>query len=77
MGSEEVEIWPDNWASFEVFVAMGTQWRTGVGGPTGLDYGVLESVMGLSGVVSNDRSEVFRLVRLMENAALSAMQKRA
>ncbi|WP_425286327.1 DUF1799 domain-containing protein [Candidatus Fukatsuia endosymbiont of Tuberolachnus salignus] len=32
-------MWPDIWPSFLVMRAMSTQWRTGMAGPTGLDYG--------------------------------------
>ncbi|HHY1261524.1 TPA: DUF1799 domain-containing protein [Yersinia enterocolitica] len=33
-----IEIWPDVWPAFNVIRAMSTQWRTGMSGPTGLDY---------------------------------------
>lgn len=76
MGSDEFEIWPDNWLPVEVFISMGTQWRTGMGGATGLDYGVLPDVMRLRGVPKADRAEVFDWVRLMEGEALSQMREK-
>lgn len=36
-----VEIWACHWKTLRLFVAMGTQWRTGMSGPTGLDYAAL------------------------------------
>ncbi len=39
-----VEVWSCHWKALRLFVAMGTQWRTGMSGPTGLDYGVLPVV---------------------------------
>lgn len=76
MGSDDFEVWPDNWRPFEIFVSMGTQWRTGMGGPTGLDYGVLESVMHLHGVPEGERQDIFSCIRTMESAALKQMQKK-
>jgi presenilin-like A22 family membrane protease len=68
---EIVEVWPDNWLSFLVMDSMGTQWRTGACGVTGLDYGVLPSVMRLVGVSIKDRSRVFQDIRLMELEVLT------
>jgi len=70
---EEVELWAINQESFAVFEAMGTQWRMGMGGATGLDYGVLPVVLDMVDVAEGRRREVFRDVRLMEREALQTM----
>jgi len=70
---EIVEVWPDNWPSFLVMDAMGTQWRTGACGATGLDYGVLPNVMKLVGIPAKDCPGVFHDIRAMETEALSVM----
>lgn len=70
-----VEIWPDNVQAVNVFVAMSTQWRVGMGGATGLDYAALPVVMRLAGVPPADRAEVFDAVRAMEEAALTTMRE--
>lgn len=70
---EEVELWAVNAEAFSVFNSMSTQWRSGMGGATGLDYGVLPVVMDLEGVEADDRQHVFRDVRTMEQEALKAM----
>lgn len=75
MDSDEFEIWPDNWLAVEVFISMGTQWRTGMAGPTGLDYGVLRDVMTLRRVPKADQPELFDWLRLMEGEALSQMRE--
>lgn len=72
---ETVEVWPDNWKSFLVMDSMGTQWRTGACGATGLDYGVLPNVMRLVGVSSKDRPSVFQDIRVMESEAIAVMAK--
>lgn len=71
-----VEIFPDNLATVNVFIAMSTQWRYGFGGPTGLDYSGLAFVMDMVGVIPIDRPEVFDGVRTMEDAALEHMSKK-
>ena len=53
---------------FAVFQSMGTQWRTGMGGITGLDYNVLPWLMKLKGV--EDEATALNDIRVMESAAL-------
>jgi hypothetical protein len=70
---ETFEVWPDNWPSFRVMDSMGTQWRTGVSGATGLDYGVLPNVMRFVGIPAKERPGVFQDIRIMESEALAVM----
>lgn len=69
------EVWPDNWKSFLVMDSMWTQWRTGAGGATGLDYGVLPTVMKLAGIPAKDRPRVFQDIRVMESEAIAVMSE--
>lgn len=70
-------MWPDNWAAVMVFDAMATQWRVGgMGAATGLDYGVLPTVMRLAGVPPAERSELFESIRILEAAALEMMRQK-
>lgn len=42
-----VYLWPCNVAAWNAFMGLQTQWRTGMAGPTGLDYqGVLADLRG-------------------------------
>lgn len=71
---EVIEIWAANEQSFAVFEGMMTQWRTGMGGATGLDYSAVPVVMDMVGVKGKRRRrEVFRDVRVMEKEALRTM----
>ncbi|MCU6419759.1 DUF1799 domain-containing protein, partial [Enterobacter quasiroggenkampii] len=51
-----------------------TQWRTGFGGATGLDYNVLPWMMHVHGIV--DEATVFDDIRIMERIALKILHKR-
>ena len=67
------EVWPDNLQAAHVFVAMSTQWRFGMAGPTGLDYAALPEVWRRTRTVLAERDEVFDCLRIMEEAALRQM----
>lgn len=69
-----VEVWPDNLEAVNVFIAMSTQWRIGMAGPTGLDYTALAHTMRLCGVKAADRASVFAEVRTLEDAALETLR---
>lgn len=56
---------------------MSTQWRSGFGGPTGLDYGALPSVLRLQGVPRADWSDTFECIRVLEAEALRVMHAQA
>ncbi|HFH3242944.1 TPA: DUF1799 domain-containing protein [Pseudomonas aeruginosa] len=72
---EEVAIWPENWRAFLLFRDMSTQWRTGMNGPTGLDYGVLQDILRLRGVPRAQWSELFDAVQAMEAVALTTIHE--
>lgn len=55
---------------------MGTQWRTGMHGPTGLDYAALPVVLSLEGIPKKKRQDVFDCLRAMEGAALHEIHKK-
>lgn len=73
---ELVEVWPENYLSLQVFEAMGTQWRVGISGPTGLDYTVLPIVMRQMQVPKKERRQLFDDIRVMEGAALKVMREK-
>lgn len=72
----DVEVWPENMATVEAFVAMRTQWRFSHFGATGLDYGVLPVVLELVGVQKDEWSDVFEGVRVMETIEIVSMRRR-
>lgn len=75
VATADIELWPDNVATVDVFIGMGTQWRMGPGGATGLDYAVLPFVMRSVGIARPERQEVFDGLRVMEIEALGVIHK--
>jgi Phage related hypothetical protein (DUF1799) len=71
----EVVCWPENRQSVEFFLAMGTQWRIGMSGRTGLDYAVLPEMWRRMKVGPDRRDRVFFDLQVLEAAALSAQHQ--
>lgn len=65
------EVWKCNWKTLQLFLAMETQWRAGMGGATGLDYTALPVVAKAKGI----KITAARLdgLRVMEGEALRLM----
>jgi len=73
---EAVDVWPDNVEAVNVFIQMGTQWRVGAMGATGLDYTALESLFRLLRIARNDWPKLLDEVRTLEDAALEKMREK-
>lgn len=67
------EVWPENWETLGVFLALGTQWQRvmGLAGAvvTGIHYPAVTTVFEIYGVT--DRRAMFEDLRAMESAALA------
>lgn len=73
--TSDFDVWPENWVPYKVFSEVHTQWRAGMGGPTGLDYGPVQWAMDLHQVPKKKHLEVLRAIRTMESSALKQMRK--
>ncbi|GLO52473.1 hypothetical protein PPUN110474_38740 [Pseudomonas putida] len=73
IGEAEVGIWPDAWPAFRLFEAMGTQWRMGPGGATGLDYTAIRETAKMIGLKRSELPDIFPDLRAMEHEALAVM----
>lgn len=72
-------MWPENWPAFLMFCESMTQWRMGMSGPTGLDYGVLlyrGGLMDLHGIPRGERREMMDDIRVIERAALAQINEK-
>ena len=68
-----IEVWPDNLRAFQLFQGLRTQWRAGMGGPTGLDYFVAYHRMDRMGLTPAEYEQLDQDLQVMEAAALHAM----
>ena len=65
-------ILPENVEAMAWFLKMQTQWRVGMNGPTGLDYGVFIQCAKDEGVKRSDRVWLLDDLRLLEREFLAA-----
>ena len=70
-----IDVWQENQLALDAFLLMGSQWRVGMNGATGLDYCALPFVFKTLGVKKNKWGEILDDIRIMENTALSEMRK--
>lgn len=70
---EEFEVFPDAWPAFVTFNALTTQWRAGLAGAVGLDYGVIGDVAAFLGFSKKQTARLFPDLRVMEAEALLVM----
>ncbi|WP_303756132.1 DUF1799 domain-containing protein [Enterobacter hormaechei] len=70
-----VYVLPDVWPSFRLFQSLSTQWRTGIGGVTGLDYNVIPWLMRINGI--HEEATIFNDIQIMEKTVLSILNDKA
>jgi len=71
---DNFEVFPENWEAVQMFVRCQTQWRIGMAGPIGLDYGAVNWLLRLYEV--EDHRSVLEDLQTMEAAVLVTMSKR-
>lgn len=76
-----VEVWPDNWLAWRLFMSLSTQWThvsTGMGAPipTGLHYPSLYPLLDRECPAPDDWRQTLQDVQACEDAALSEMRKK-
>ncbi len=73
---DDVLYWPDTVQAVGLFCEMDTQWRVGMGGTVGLDYGPLFHRMDRMGLEKAEFDSLFRDIQVMEAAALEEIHRR-
>lgn len=73
----EVDIWPEHWGVWDVFLAQGRRWRM-VGGLNGdrlqgLDMTQVESTIKLMGIKKKARPQMLDDLQVLEAAALGEL----
>jgi hypothetical protein len=69
-------VFEENAQVYHLFLYMQTQWRVGMGGPLGLDYGVAMRKMDRMRLSDSEYDHMEADLRLMEFAALEAMREK-
>lgn len=72
--SDDFEVWEENWAAVEMFMRAQTQWRVGMNGLIGLDYGAVAWLLTLYEV--EDHRSLLEDLQVMEGAVLAVLAKR-
>ena len=72
---ETVEVWPDNWKTWCLFERLATQWRFGMNGRTGLDYGAVYGLLDRLELSTDKWWATFNDIQRLEVAAMEAMHQ--
>lgn len=74
---QEIEVWPENWPTWEVWLALSTNWRIVSGNGDiaylGLEYPAIPEALQMVGVKKKQRGQVRIGLRVMEGAALPVL----
>ena len=73
--ANEVELWPENEQAIMLFSSLGTQWRVGMNGPTGMDYNVVYHKLDRMNLSPTDYGQLEDDMRVIEREALRIMNK--
>ena len=63
-------LWPENVDAWRWWCNVQTQWRTGMGGATGLDYAGVRAYLELQGLQADQLRDIFEGLRAAEAATL-------
>lgn len=72
----DFEVWPDNMPAINLFSSISTQWRTSMGGVTGLDYNVLFHRMDRMNLSDQDYEWLFDDIRVIESEAIILLNQK-
>jgi hypothetical protein len=71
------EVWEENWAAVQMFLRLQTQWRMGMNGVIGLDYGAAEWLFRLYAVKVKDQRSLLEDLQVIEAAAMAKLNAEA
>lgn len=70
-----MEVWPENWQAWSLFCQVSTQWRIGMGGQTGLDYGAIYPLLDRITTDPAEWMDLFEDIQTLERTALKQMSE--
>lgn len=74
--SDIAEVWPEHEAACDLFGYLSSQWRTGAGGATGLDYNVMDRKLCRMGLSPDEYDLLESQVQIIERAALACIHEK-
>ena len=75
LAPDAAEVWPENWPAVKLFGRCGGQWKTGMSGPTGLDYTLPLKLMDRMGLDDKQYDALLDSLNILETEALSTMNE--
>ena len=73
---DTVDVWDENWDVLHLYRTYDTQWRVGMGGPTGLDMMVFLHELDRKNVPDDIYDDMVWKLSIIETAALKQMHKK-
>lgn len=67
---DEFWLWPENKEAFWFWLSIQTQWQKDMERRVGLNYAGVEAAMRMSGIRRKERPQLYKLIQVMESAAL-------
>lgn len=68
------DVWPENWETVQLFLAVQTQWRMApMGGVVGLDYAAVDAA--IRHLRRPMTPELFAGLQIMEKAAIAELNR--
>lgn len=74
-GPEVVDVLPDCELALRAFDLLGTQWRVGAAGATGIDYAAIRPTLRMSGIAVSSWPDLLDDLRAMEAEALAFIHR--
>ena len=75
--SVSIEVWPENWPTFQFFARIGTRWAHGMAGPVGLNWPAIYPLMDRLELEPDAWQDLLDDLEVMEQAALEVMHEKA
>ena len=71
-----VDVWPECWPAIDLYLKYRTQWIQGPGGPSGLDYSILQDDLDRTGIHGDEREDIMDAIRTIETEVLASIYEK-
>lgn len=70
------ELWAENESALDLYCLFSTQWRVGMSGAVGLDYGPILHHLDRKGVSGDAYDDLMASIAVIERAAMEEFEKK-